>query len=127
MSRLAPELPPTEAAALRALRAPDVFGNASDGVVDVLRAFPARFQDALVMGNVNRTRAEAIRRSLTAATAPTAQGGAAAAATTTAADGERDGTPAVEKKETAPLEREAADGRPMWGGDKDEDEGAKEP
>ena len=39
----------------------------------------------------------------------------------------RDGTPAVEKKETAPLEREAADGRPMWGGDKDEDEGAKEP
>ena len=47
--------------------------------------------------------------------------------TATAADGERDGTPAVEKKETAPLEREAADGRPMWGGDKDEDEGAKEP
>ena len=34
---------------------------------------------------------------------------------------------AVEKKETAPMEREAADGRPMWGGDKDEDEGAKEP
>ena len=53
--------------------------------------------------------------------------GAAAAAAAAAADGERDGTPAVEKKETAPMEREAADGRPMWRGDKDEDEGAKEP
>ena len=56
------------------------------------------------------------------------RGAAAAAATAaTAADGERDGTPAVEKKETAPLEREAADGRPMWRGDKDKDEGAEEP
>ena len=55
------------------------------------------------------------------------RGAAAAATAAAAADGERDGTPAVEKKETAPLEREAADGRPMWGGDKDEDEGAKEP
>ena len=33
----------------------------------------------------------------------------------------------MEKKETAPMEMEAADGRPMWRGDKDKDEGAEEP